>query len=273
MRSGAAPLGPVAALRSHWPEYLIEAWALGTFMVSAGVFSTLFSHPGSRLAALVPDGDWQRAWIGTAMGLTAIALIYSPWGRRSGAHMNPAVTLTYWRLGRVARWDGVFYIAAQFTGGVCGVLIAAALLRDAFRSPPVAYVATHPGMHGAAAAFAAEFTISALLMTVILRVSNSSRYANYTGLCAGLLVALFIALEAPVSGMSMNPARSFASALPAGIWDDLWIYFTAPVLGMQTAAAWHIFQRGRRSVRCAKLVHTPEQRCIHCGYGVQEARE
>ena len=167
MSAAAAPPGPVAALRAHWPEYLIEAWALGTFMVSAGVFSTLFSHPGSPLAELVRNDDWRRAGIGIAMGLTAVALIYSPWGRRSGAHMNPAVTLTFWRLGRVSRWDGVFYIAAQFAGGVCGVLIASALLRDAFRSPPVAYVGTHPGMHGMAVAFAAEFAISALLLSLI----------------------------------------------------------------------------------------------------------
>jgi len=257
------------ALRAHWPEYLIEAWALGTFMISAAVFSTLLGNPRSPLVAIVPDADWRRAAIGIAMGLTAVALIYSPWGRRSGAHMNPAVTLTFWRLGRVARWDGVFYIAAQFAGGVCGVWLAAEVLRDAFRAPPVAYVGTHPGMHGAAAAFAAEFAISALLMTVVLRVSNAPRYSNYTGLCAGLLVAVFIALEAPVSGMSMNPARSFASAIPAGMWQDLWIYFTAPVLGMQAAAAWQVFLRGRQSVRCAKLMHTADQRCIHCGYDVQ----
>lgn len=266
--AAAGSLGPVGALRAHWPEYLIEAWALGTFMVSAAVFSTLLSHPRSRLVAVVHDADWRRALIGIAMGLTAVGLIYSPWGKRSGAHMNPAVTLTFWRLGRIAHWDGFFYIVAQFAGGVLGVLLAASWLQEAFRSPPVAYVGTHPGVHGVAAAFAAEFVISALLMTVVLRVSSDHRYAKYTGLCAGVLVALFIALEAPISGMSMNPARSFASAVPAGMWRDLWIYFAAPVLGMQAAAACQVALRGRQSVRCAKLMHTGDQRCIHCGYEV-----
>jgi aquaporin Z len=265
------PSGPVAALRGHWPEYLIEAWALGTFMLSAAVFSTLLGPPRSPLAGLVPDAAGRRALIGLAMGLTAVALIYSPWGKRSGAHMNPAVTLTFWRLGRVTPWDGIFYIVAQFAGGVCGVLLAAALLREAFRAPPVAYVGTHPGAHGIFAAFAAEFAISALLMSVVLRVSNDDRFSKYTGLCAGALVCVFIALEAPLSGMSMNPARSFASAFPTGAWDDLWIYFTAPVLGMQAAAAWQVASRGRWSVRCAKLMHSPDQRCIHCGYDVQGA--
>jgi aquaporin Z len=259
-------LEPGAALREHWPEYLIEGWALGMFMISAGIFSTLLGFPGSPLQKLVPNEDLRRALVGVAMGLTAIGLIYSSWGQRSGAHMNPAVTLTFWRLGKVARWDAVFYILAQLTGGVLGVLIVAALLREAFTAPPVRYVATVPGALGSIGAFAAEFVISALLMAVILGVSNSLRYARFTGICAGAMVALYIAFEAPLSGMSMNPARSFASAFPARLWGDLWIYFTAPVLGMQVAAAWYVFRRGKQSVACAKLLHPADQRCIHCGY-------
>jgi aquaporin Z len=262
-------LGPGAALREHWPEYLIEGWALGMFMISAGVFSTLLGYPHSPLLNVLQGEGVRRALIGFAMGLTAIALIYSPWGKRSGAHMNPAVTLTFLRLGKIARWDAVFYIAAQFLGATLGVLLTAAVLRDAFTVAPVRYVATLPGTLGPAGAFVAEFTISALLMTVILRVSNTPPLARFTGVCAGALVALYITFEAPLSGMSMNPARSFASAAPAGLWRDLWLYFMAPVLGMQAAAAWHVFQQGARSVACAKLLHPPEQRCIHCGYTPQ----
>ena len=101
MMPAARSLRPGAALRGHWPEYLIEAWALGMFMISAGIFATLLGS--SRLAACTQRiHEWRivrRALIGIAMGLTAVALIYSPWGKRSGAHMNPAVTLTFWRLG------------------------------------------------------------------------------------------------------------------------------------------------------------------------------
>jgi aquaporin Z len=259
-------LGPGAALREHWPEYLIEAWALGMFMISAGVFSTLLGYPHSPLLKVLGDEDLRRAMIGVAMGLTAVALIYSPWGKRSGAHMNPAVTLTFLRLGKIARWDAAFYIGAQFIGGTFGVLLTAAVLRDAFTVAPVHYVATLPGTLGPAGAFVSEFVISALLMAVILRVSNTPHLAKFTGICAGAMVALYIAVEAPLSGMSMNPARSFASAAPAGLWRDLWLYFMAPVLGMQAAAAWHVFRHGSRAVACAKLLHPPEQRCIHCGY-------
>ena len=257
--------GPLGSLRAHWPEYLIEGWALGTFMVSAGAITTLFEHPGSALNLALQDATLRRALIGLAMGLTAVALIYSPWGQRSGAHMNPAVTLTFWRLGKVSNWDAVFYVAAQFLGGTLGVLLVKAVLRTAFTAPPVNYVATMPGAAGVWAAFGAEFVISALLMTVVLRVSNSSR-AMYTGLFAGALVAIYITLEAPLSGMSMNPARSFASAWPAGLWTNLWIYLTAPVLGMQCAAFLHLLGRKSRPVGCAKLMHSNRQRCIHCGY-------
>src|SRR5271165_4691075 len=150
-------LEPGAALQGHWPEYLIEAWALGMFMISAGIFSTLLGFPGSPLQKLVTNEDLRRALVGVAMGLTAIGLIYSPWGKRSGAHMNPAVTLAFWRLGKVARWDAVFYILAQMIGGLLGVLIVAGLLRERFTAPPVSYVATLPGALGSIGAFAAEF--------------------------------------------------------------------------------------------------------------------
>jgi aquaporin Z len=266
MAAGNAGSGPVAALRGHWPEYLIEGWALGTFMMSAALFATLLGAPSSPLTQLIPDADVRRVLVGLAMGSTAVALIYSPWGKRSGAHMNPAVTLTFLRLGKVAPWDAAFFILAQFAGGIAGVIVAAVLLGDAFVMPPVRYATTSPGRYGVPGALLAEFAISALLMSVILRVSNDPRYAKYTGLCAGALVATYISLEAPVSGMSMNPARSLASAFPAGLWSDLWIYFIAPVLGMLAAAAWYVYRRGLRAVVCAKLQHPPDQRCIHCGY-------
>ena len=111
-------------------------------------------------------------------------------------------------------------------------------------------------------AFGAEVLITFVLMWVILVVSNDPRRAHLTGLCAGGLVALYIALEAPLSGMSMNPARSLASAVFARDWTALWIYFTAPPLGMLAAAELYLRRRGRRSVFCAKLYHA--EPCLFC---------
>ena len=103
-------------LRAHWPEYLIEAWGLGTFMLSACVFATLIEHPGSPVRGLAGDPLLRRIGIGLAMGLTAVGIIYSPWGGRSGAHLNPALTFTFYRLGKIDRVDAVFYGVFQFLG-------------------------------------------------------------------------------------------------------------------------------------------------------------
>ena len=256
----------ISALRGHWPEYLIEGWALGIFMISAGLVTTLFDYPGSPVNHALHDGDLRRVLTGICMGLTAMALIYSPWGKRSGAHMNPAVTLTFLRLGHVAPWDAVFYIVAQLVGGTLGVLVVLAVLGNAFAEPPVRYVATLPGMQGISIALLAEFAISFAMMTAILHASNSQQLMRYTGVLAGVLVATWISIEGPLSGMSMNPARTFASALPGNVWTGFWLYMIAPVAGMQAAAALFTWQRGRGAVKCSKLIHSDDQRCIHCGY-------
>lgn len=259
-------MSPARALRDHWPEYLIEGWALGCFMLSAAFFTLLLEHSGSPLRAALDSELLRRALIGLAMGLTAIALIYSPWGKRSGAHMNPAVSLTFLSLGKVAHVDAWFYVLAQIVGALVGVLLASAIAGAAFTGPPVSFIATRPGAAGVAVAFVAEMAISFGLMLVVLVFSNCPRLAPFTGVAAGVLVAAFITFEAPLSGMSMNPARSLASAVPASQWGDLWLYFSAPLLGMLAAAA--MVTRGvfRVQVDCAKLQHAHDQRCIHCGY-------
>jgi aquaporin Z len=254
------------ALRRHWPEYLIEAWALGMFMISAGLFAVAFEYPGSQLRQWIGNADLRRALIGVAMGLTAIAIIYSRPGKRSGAHMNPAITLSFLRLGKIAPIDAFFYIAAQFAGGLFGVLLVSAVFGAAFRQAPVAYVATLPGEAGIGIAFAAEVLISAGMMLMVLLVSNSARFATATGVCAGLLVATYITIEGPLSGMSMNPARSFASAAPGGMWHAFWIYCTAPLLGMLASTEIYLRLHGRKHVHCAKLLHPDDVRCIHCNY-------
>ena len=255
------------ALQRHWPEYLMEAGLLGIFMVSAAMFSTLVLHPASPLAGVIRQGLPQRELIGAFMGLTAIALSYSAWGKQSGAHYNPAVTFTFWRMGKMETWDATFYVAAQFVGGLVGVVLSAAVLRDYFRQPPVTYAATLPGELGPWPAFVAEVVISFVLMSTVLAISNHATLARYTPLFAGCLVALFITFESPISGMSMNPARSFASAAPAGLWSHLWIYLMAPLCGMLLAAELRRL-RHKHTQACPKLYHDNEKRCIFCGSGM-----
>jgi aquaporin Z len=248
------------ALVTHWPEYLMEAAELALFMLAAGGFATVLYHPASPAADLAGPA-LQRGLMGIAMGLTAVAIIYSPWGQQSGAHLNPAVTLTFLRLGKLEPWDAVFYVLAQAAGGLAAMLALGAVAGETIGHPSVNYVVTVPGPAGAAAAFAAEAMIAFVLMRVVLAVSSAPRLARLTGLCAGAMVAAFITLEAPFSGMSMNPARTLASAVPAGVWTGFWIYATAPLLGMLAAAEVHV-RRGRPAVACAKLNHWTSRRCI-----------
>jgi len=234
-------------------------------MVSACLFTALLQLPSSPLRQAIPDAFFRRAITGIAMGLTAIALIYSPWGQRSGAHLNPSVTLTFCRLGKMRWRDAVLYIVGQFIGGVSGVLLAGLILRGSLARPEVRFAATLPGEAGPWVALGAEFFISFLMMSIVLRVSNHASLSRYTGLIAGLLVAIYITFEAPYSGMSMNPARSFASAVPSSLWSYFWIYLVAPPLGMLAAAELYLGMKPNAPVKCCKLYHNPLKRCTFCG--------
>jgi aquaporin Z len=253
------------ALKYHWPEYLIEAAGLGLFMISAFSFATLFEYHASPIRQAIANPLLRRFLMGLAMGGTAIAIIYSPWGKQSGAHINPSTTLTFYRLGKVEPWDALFYILGQFIGGALGAIVASMLLVPFAAHPSVNYVITMPGAAGAWAAFVAEIVITFILMMVILQVSNNPKLHKFTGLCAGALVATYITLEAPISGMSMNPARTFASALSGNSWSALWVYFTAPLIGMLGAAEIYVRTGRNHPVGCAKLHHDNTQRCIFCG--------
>ena len=215
----APKLTATASLRLHWPEYLMEAGLLGAFMVSACIFGVLYGFPQSPIRHAISSGFLRSLLFGISMGVTAIVIIYSPWGKQSGAHINPSVTLTFFRLGKISFWDALFYMMSQFSGAALGVFLVAHFLMREVSHPAVRYVATTPGPRGPWVAFAAEFVIATGMMSVVLYFSNHHRLARYTGLFAGMLVATYITFEAPLSGMSMNPARSFGSAVPSGIWD------------------------------------------------------
>ena len=200
--------------------------------------------------------------MGLGMGATIVAIILSPWGKQSGGHFNPAITLTYYRLGKVEFWDAWFYTAAQFLGAIGGVAVATYVMRGAPGNVAVRYAVTVPGTYGRVIAFVAELAISFVLMMTVLFLTNRARLAPYTAYFVGLMIAAFITFEAPLSGMSMNPARTFGSAFHADYWHALWIYFIAPSLGMLAAA--EVFLKLRRGVPpyCAKLHHANNKRCI-----------
>jgi len=138
----------------------------------------------------------------------------------------------------------------------------------------VSFVVTKPGNYGVGAAFAAEVIISFFMMTMILFTSNNPRISRLTPYFAGMLVAFYIAVESPVSGMSMNPARSFASAAISGNWMAVWVYFIAPPVAMLAAAELFVSTRGLKAVLCAKLDHRGRARCIfNCSWKGELAKE
>jgi aquaporin Z len=257
-----------STLRAHWREYLIEGTGLGTFMLSALGFTLLLEHPASALHQAIPNGFARLALMGCAMGATLVALVYNPLGQRSGAHFNPIFTFTFWRLGKVSSPDAICYGAAQFAGGALGVVLLGLAAGVALGNPSVRFAVTVPGPAGVAAAFAGEVAIAFTQMLLVLCVSNSKRFNRFTGLFAAAGIAIYITLEAPISGMSMNPARTLASALGAGDYTALWLYFLAPLLGMLAAAELYLLLAGARRIHCAKLHHDNAQPCIfRCGWG------
>jgi aquaporin Z len=259
------------SLRLHWPEYLMEAGEAALYLFSACAVATLLWHPASPVQPYLPSDAVRRILMGVAMGATIIAIVLSPWGKQSGAHFNPALTLTFYRLGKVALCDAVFYCAAQLSGAVAGVALASLALQGAPAHKAVHYAATMPGVYGDTIAFAAELIMSFLLMTAILFASNQAVLAPYTHYFAAILAAIYIAFESPLSGMSTNPARTFGPALFASYWHALWIYFIGPPLGMLGAAEVFLLAREGNGPYCAKLHHSNDKRCIFCHSGRDRA--
>src|SRR5438874_1797771 len=158
----------------------MEACLLGAFMVSACVFGALYEFPHSPLRQAISSQLLRRMLMGTSMGLTAIAIIYSPWGKQSGAHINPSVTFTFLRLGKIKSWDALFYIVSQLIGAALGVAFVAVFLGKQLADPAVRYVVTVPGADGPWVALVAEFVIAFGLMTTVLHFSNHHRLDRYT---------------------------------------------------------------------------------------------
>jgi aquaporin Z len=225
----------IDAFKAHWRLYLYEATLLGLFMISASFFTVLFEYPQSPVHQSMPNGFARLCLIALAMGATATALIYSPFGKQSGAHFNPAVTLTMLRLGKLSPADALFYTLFQTIGGTGGVLFSAFVLRDSFTALPINYIVTVPNGYSEPIVFAVEFAIAFGMMTMVQVTSNHAALSRFTGVFAGMLVVCYVVVSGPISGFGMNPARTLASAIPAMRFDGLWIYIVAPPLGMLAA--------------------------------------
>lgn len=194
------------------------------FAEAFGTFAIVFAGTGAIIINDLQGGAISHVGIALTFGLVVMAMIYAL-GDVSGAHFNPAVTLGFWFAQRLSKEEILPYIASQCGGA----LVASALLKVLFVHPTMG--ATIPA-HAISQSFVLEIVLTCVLMFVILCVSDG---ACETGLMAGSAIGATVGLEAlfagPISGASMNPARSLAPSLVSGQWSLLWIYLLAPVLG------------------------------------------
>jgi aquaporin Z len=223
----------------------MEGAGLMAFMLGAGILTTLFLYPGSAVHQAVPSNILRHAGIGACMGIVTFGIV-SAIGMKSGAHINPAVTWSFYRQGKISGWDAVFYTIFQLIGAIIAPLLLLTAIGEPFTHEKVNFATTQPGDGVAVAtAFAAEFVISFILMLAVLIALNSKRLEKLVPALIAVLIALYIAVVAPISGMSLNPARTFGSALTANQYDGLWLYFVAPMLAMLLATQLYRLMRAR----------------------------
>ncbi len=239
----------------------MESAQIGALMLCICFCATLLYASESPLRAVAIRTSVKPFVMGTAVALCTFVITRSRFGRRTGAHLNPSLTVTYFFFRRVHRWDALNYIVFQFAGALAGVWVARWVLHDGLAMPPVRYAVTVPGNHGPAIALLSEFLLSGLLMGVVLFASNRKRLVSFSPLLVALLTIGYYGFCSSLSGFSVNPARSVSSALFAFIWQGIWIYLTAPTLGMLAAAS--VYTRLARPGRiyCAKVFHDVESPC------------
>jgi aquaporin Z len=183
-------------------------------------------------------------------------------GAEVGRAHQSAVTWSFFRLGKITRTDALFYTLFQFAGAILAPIILFWAIGTPFGHPDVKYATTQPGPEGILVAFVAEFVISFVLMLALLIAINSARFEKAAGAIAAVLITVYIAVESPLSGMSLNPARSFGSALTAGQWKGIWVYFVAPVVSMLLAT--EVYLRLRQT---GLIAGSGERKhCIVCDY-------
>lgn len=249
--------------RLHWPEYGAEL--LGTaFLVFIAVSAvTLTFGSGSPLAAVFPTSSARRLFAGMVLAGSGPSVSISPLGKLSGAHLNPALSLAFWLQGKVHPHDLVGYLASQLLGAVLGAGLAVLVWKE--RAASIQNGVTAPGMgYSIWSVLFIEMGLTCLLVLAIFLFLSNHRLMCWTPVMTWLLVAFIYWLVAPISGSSLNPARSFGPALVSWFWRDQWVYYLASPLGVLLAVG--LFRQLRRvgihDVLTAKLFHAPRYRCI-----------
>lgn len=255
-------------MKNHWIEYGCEFFGTALLLFIGLSAVSLNFGAGSPVLQWIPSENVRRLLTGLIFAGGATAVVYSPLGLRSGGHINPAVTLSFYLLGRVKTPDAVLYAIAQCAGAVLGTFFVMLAWRPLAESTAYGATMPAPGIT-LTAAFGLETAMTFALVLVILSIANTIRIARFTPLAAGSLVAALVYFEAPYTGTSVNPARSLGSAFFSGNFDHYWLYVSAPLAGAILATALYALavKFAHRVNLCAKLYHKPNYRCIfRCRY-------
>jgi aquaporin Z len=218
--------------KKEWKALAAEC--IGTALLLFGGLSAVVFDFGaaSPVTDWVPNMLWRRVLTGFLFGSTGLLITLSPIGRISGAHLNPAVTLAFFGR-RLMPWRGLLgYVLAQLVGAVLGAWVLAAVWGPTGWSQHEGVTVPGPSLQ---AAFVGEVVSTFLLVATILLFTAHNRLKPYTPYTIPVLFAILVGLEAPLSGCSANPARSFGPALITGIWTDHWLYWLAPFTGTALA--------------------------------------
>jgi aquaporin Z len=242
----------------HWPEWLSEF--AGTALLLLGGLSGLFLcfGPGTGLDRVIASTSARLALTGVLLGVSGLLVTFSPLGRRSGAHLNPAVSLAFWSRGHMHAADLAGYVAAQVTGAVAGTALAAVLWRSDATALRYGATAPAPGIPALTAAVL-EAAMTFVLVTAILLAVSSPRTVPFAPLAAWGSVAVLVWFGGLRTGASLNPARSLAPAILVPDFGDLWVYLVGPLAGSLFAVGFHTTVL-RLETRTAKLLHDPRYR-------------
>lgn len=218
----------------------MKVWVRRAVAEGIGTYFLVLIGPGTAMVNAHSSGAITHPGVALAFAFVVLAMIYTI-GHLSGAHINPAVTIAFWSAGRFPGREVLPYIAAQCAGAVAASLSLLWIL-----GPVGAMGATAPAVP-VPSAFAVEFLLSFVLMFVIMAVATDERVADgFAGLAVGLTVGFCAMMGGPLTGASMNPARSLGPAVAGGIWTAHWLYWVAPILAMIAAARTYDFLRVAR---------------------------
>lgn len=243
----------------HWAEYAAEALGTG-LLVFVGLSAVVFNFgKGLPMEQWFPDASLRRLLTGLLFSGTGSLIAISPLGKLSGAHINPSVSLAFWLQGKMHHQDFVGYVLAQCLGAIAGAFLLVMVWGSYAIS--VNNGMTLPGKNYALGmVFIAEVSMTFLLVLPILGFVSHPRLLRWTPLMTWIVVAVMVWLESPISGTSLNPARSLGPAFVSGRWTDQWLYVVAPPLGATIAVV--AFRFFERDVLTGKLFHVPHYRSI-----------